>query len=119
MREIRKKKKQWRTAKQGVDVEKHKETEKKVRNLIRNSKRKFEKKLSQGGEDGHSKRQFFTYVKTKTTSRAGVGPLKDQEGRMVNGDKEMAELLNSFFVSVFTREDTRDIPRPRAERLHG
>ena len=42
MRDIRKKKKQWRTAKQGVDVEKHKETEKKVRNLIRNSKRKFE-----------------------------------------------------------------------------
>ena len=32
MREIRKKKKQWKAAKQGVDVEKYKETEKKVRN---------------------------------------------------------------------------------------
>ena len=117
VREIRKKKKQWKAAKQGVDVEKYKETEKKVRNLIRNAKRKFEKKLSQGGEDGHSKRQFFAYVRTKTKSRAGVGPLKDQEGRTVSGSKEMAELLNSFFVSVFTREDTRDIPMLRTERL--
>ena len=32
VREIRKKKKQWKAAKQGVDVEKYKETEKKVRN---------------------------------------------------------------------------------------
>ena len=32
VREIRKKKKQWKAAKQGVDVEKYKETENKVRN---------------------------------------------------------------------------------------
>ena len=117
VREIRRKKKQWRMAKQGIEVEKYKETEKKVRNLIRNAKRRFEKKLAQGGEDGHSKRQFFSYVRTKTKSRPGVGPLKDKEGKMISGDKEMAEMLNAFFVSVFTREDTRNIPVPRPERL--
>ena len=117
VREIRRKKKQWKMAKQGIEVEKYKETEKKVRNLIRNTKRRFEKKLAQGGEDGHSKRQFFSYVRTKTKSRPGVGPLKDEEGKMISGDKEMAEMLNEFFVSVFTREDTRDIPVPRPERL--
>ena len=117
VREIRRKKKQWRMAKQGIEVEKYKETEKKVRNLIRNAKRRFEKKLAQGGEDGHSKRQFFSYVRTKTKSRPGVGPLKDKEGKMISGDKEMTEMLNTFFVSVFTREDTRNIPVPRPERL--
>ena len=33
-----------------------------------------------------------------------MGPLKDKEGRTVSSDLEMAELLNSFFVSVFTRD---------------
>ena len=116
-REIRRKKKLWRAAKQGVEVEKYKEAEKKVRNMIRNAKRNFEKKLAGGGEDGQSKRQFFSYVKMKTKSRAGVGPLRDETGRTVSGDKEMSELLNAFFASVFTREDTCRIPSPKEERM--
>ena len=116
-REIRRKKKLWRAAKQEVEVEKYREAEKKVRNMIRNAKRNFEKKLAGGGEEGQSKRQFFSYVKMKTKSRAGVGPLRDETGRTVSGDKEMSELLNAFFASVFTREDTSRIPSPKEERM--
>ena len=45
-REIRRKKKRWKLAKQGVEVDKYRETEKKVRNMIRNAKRNFEKRLA-------------------------------------------------------------------------
>ena len=74
-------------------------------------------RLTWGGKDGQSKRQFFSYVKTKTKSRAGVGPLRDETDRTVSGDKEMSELLNAFFASVFTREDTSRIPSPKEERM--
>ena len=40
------------------------EQEKLTRNLIRNAKRRFEKKLADG--NGGNKRLFFAYVKQKT-----------------------------------------------------
>jgi hypothetical protein len=40
-----------------------------------------------------------------------VGPLK-QDGVVVKDDEEMAEVLNGFFGSVFTREDITNIPDP-------
>jgi len=36
--------------------------------------------------------------------------LKDKENRTITDDKEMAELLNKFFSSVFTREDVQNVP---------
>ena len=60
---------------------------------------------------------FIHNVKTKTKSRVGVGPLKDEAGSRVSGDREMADLLNKFFASVFTSEDTGRIPSPRVEQM--
>ena len=56
------------------------------------------------------KRRFYSYVKVKTKARTGIGPLKDSSGRVFREDTEMAELLNQFFASVFSREDTSNIP---------
>jgi Reverse transcriptase (RNA-dependent DNA polymerase) len=39
---------------------------------------------------------------------------KDAQGRTVQDDGEMAKLLNRFFSSVFTRENTANIPEPVA-----
>ncbi len=44
-----------------------------------------------------------------------IGPLAKTDGNIVNGDTEMANILNDFFVSVFTDEDLRDI-KPFAAR---
>ncbi len=38
------------------------------------------------------------------------GPLLDSEKKSITGEKEMADLLNGFFSSVFTREDLTSIP---------
>jgi hypothetical protein len=64
LRAVRRKKRIWRSIRGGQITEEYKEAEKKVKNLIRNSKRGFEKKLAAGG--GGNKRPFFAYIKRRT-----------------------------------------------------
>ena len=92
----------------GGITEEYLEANKKVKNMIRNAKRRFEKKLADG--EGGNKRPFFAYIKRKTKSRPRIGPLKDKDKKVVTEDEEMAKILNDFFSSVFTREDLNQIP---------
>jgi len=108
MAAIRKKKKLWERVKGGGAAAEYKEQEKLVKNMIKKAKRQFEKKIAEGGNK--NKKPFFAYVKRKTKSRQGVGPLKTGDGRTVTDDCDMAEMLNGFFSSVFTREDVSSIP---------
>jgi hypothetical protein len=106
--EIGKKKRLWKKAKEGGDRDPYKQAEKKVKNMIRNTKRNFEKKLAR--ENGGNSKPFYAYVKNKTKSRPAIGPLKNEKKETVADDLGMAELLNSFFSSVFTNENTTNIP---------
>jgi hypothetical protein len=110
LREIRRKKRLWRKIRGSQPTEEYTAVDKKVRNLIRNSKRRFEKKLASG--NGGNKRPFFAYIKQRTQSRPSIGPLKDKDGKAVTEDEEMAELLNQSFKDIFTREDTSNVPEP-------
>jgi hypothetical protein len=56
-------------------------------------------------------------VKSKTKSRTPVGPLITKEKRIISDNKEMAEVLNQFFSSVFTREDLISIPEAEIENV--
>ncbi len=93
--------------------------EKEVKNMIRKAKRRFEKKLAAGGDS--NKRPFFVYVKQRKKSRAAVGPLKYGSGNTISDTVGMANLLNSTFKAVFTRENVDDVPdlvdRPRHSNL--
>ena len=42
--------------------------------------------------------------------KTNVGPLQTETGECIIGDKEMAEQLNTYFGSVFTKEDTNQMP---------
>jgi hypothetical protein len=107
------KEKLWSLAKQGQRQDEYKAADKTVRNMIRSAKRRFERGIAKGcGSDQANKKCFFAYVNRKTKSRPGVGPLKDDQGRAVQDNGEMAAILNGFFSSVFTRENTADIPEP-------
>ena len=107
----------WHKAKASVDVDKYKEVEKKVRNMIRQAKKKYEKKLSEGGNDGKARRKFFAYIKRRTKTRSTVGPFKAPDGATVDRDKDMAGILNSFFASTFTREPAGDPPQAAARQF--
>ena len=111
---IRRKKRLWTKARQGENRDEYMKEEKKVRRMIRNAKRKHEKRLAGGGgKDSTIKRQFYAYVKQRTRTRPSIGPLKNKEGQAVSNDRDMAGIFNEFFSSVFTREDTTQVPEPR------
>ena len=108
---VRKKKRAWKLTKtHGTleNMENYKKLEKEVIVKLKNAKRNMEKKLANSGNN--NAKTFANYIKSKTKSHTGKGPLKDSDGRLITEDKEMSETLNSFFASVFTMEDTTNIP---------
>ncbi|XP_069607092.1 uncharacterized protein [Ranitomeya imitator] len=56
---------------------------------------------------------FFNYINSKRIKTENVGPLKNSEERMVVDDEEKANILNTFFSTVFTVENEMlgEIPR--------
>ena len=85
---------------------KFKETEKKCKKAIRSAKRKFERDIAKNG----NKRPFNSYIKSRTSSRINIGPLKDGD-KLVSDNLEMATILNKTFSAVFTQEDRSNIPQ--------
>jgi hypothetical protein len=108
---IRRKKKAWKQYRLYGTAElanKYEELQKEVKNKIRKSKRKWERDIA-SNEDRNGKK-FTEYVRSKTKSRTGIGPLKKEGGGVTTDCKEMAEILNKFMASVFTKEDTLNVP---------
>ena len=44
-------------------------------------------------------------------AKVNIGPLADEKGDVITGNEKMAEVLKRYFVSVFTVEDTNNIPK--------
>ena len=42
----------------------------------------------------------------------GIGPIARGSGELITDEAEMAEELNEYFSSVFTREDISQVPDP-------
>ena len=77
-------------------------------NEIRQSNRSYEQKLACNIKN-YSK-SFYTYIRSKQNIRDKVGPLEDSAGGFL-----MAEDLNGYFSSLFTREDISSLPFPDAK----
>ena len=55
-------------------------------------------------------KSFYLYVSNKTKPKVKIADLQKEDGSMTQTDKEKAQVLNDFFTSVFTIEDTTFIP---------
>jgi hypothetical protein len=84
-----------------------------VANKIRYAKRKLERELA--FSDDKNGKKFSMYVKSKTKARTGIGPLKMADGSVTADSKQMAVSLNSYFTSVFSKEDTTNLPTKERE----
>jgi len=60
-----------------------------------------ERKLIENGNIG----SFYKFVNSKTSVRSGVPPLRDKNGNILTEDSDKAEILNTFFASVFTNDN--------------
>ena len=78
---------------------------------IKIAKRDFENKLASSIKK--DTKSFYSYVRSKQKSKVMVGPLKDSNGSINMGDEKAANVLNGYFSSVFTVEDTTNIPVPK------
>ena len=55
-------------------------------------------------------KSFWHYVNTSLKTRLDIDAIKRIDGSLASSDQEKADLLNSYFSSVFTREDLSNIP---------
>ena len=58
----------------------------------------------------NNKKCFNEYLKIKLKNRTGIGPLIKPDGEVTNLKEEMVEILNQYFGSVFTNDDTSSLP---------
>ena len=72
-----------------------------MKQLIKDSVHRFEQKLSDNIKT--DAKSFYKYVKEKQQVKDSVGPLKGRNGEISSDSKFMAEELNTFFASSFTR----------------
>ena len=53
---------------------------------------------------------FFAHANSRKPVKTNIGPLKDRTGSIISSDEGMANILNEYFTSVYTEEDTSEIP---------
>lgn len=67
----------------------------------------FEKPVAR--EDKRNPKAFYSYAKGKMKTREGIADLIDSCRSKASSDRPKAEILNSFFCSVFTEENMKSV----------
>ena len=79
----------------------------KLRTLTRQLRADYEYSLARSVKT--KPKLFWNYVRSRLSSRQPIPTLKTDDGRATT-DQSKAQVLNDFFVSVFTIEDVSSIP---------
>ena len=98
----------YRRTRKEEDYANYKEALNAATTEIRQSKRSYEQKLACNIK--HDSKSFYAYVRSKQNVQDKVGPLEDSAGNIVSQGFLMAEDLNGYFSSVFTKEDISSLP---------
>ncbi|KAF2356728.1 hypothetical protein FHG87_012520 [Trinorchestia longiramus] len=80
-----------------------------VKRTIKSIKRN--KKITVAAQAKTNSKCFYKYVNDRRLKRDTIGPLIDTEGSTQTNNRSKAKILNTYFTSVFTREDLTEIPQ--------
>ena len=78
-----------------------------MKKITRQAKREYEKDMAK--DIKHNNKDFFKYIRGKEQVRTSVGPLRNSAVRVVSEESEMAGLLNRYFSSTFTQEQSGEL----------
>ena len=103
----RKKKKAWKRyshSRNWQDYYRYCAIRNKATREIRFAKRRYEKSIAK--DIKQNPKSFWRFIKDKTSVKSGIGDLQNNQGMKISDDTEKCEMLNGFFTSVFTNEQT-------------
>jgi len=95
--------KRYRKVSTSSNYEAYRLVRNKVTAAVRQDKMDFQNRLVRSFK-GNPKR-FYGYVRSKQTVKACVTNLCKEDGSVTTSDKEVAETLNSYFQTVFVKEE--------------
>ena len=98
----------YRQSRDNADYVSYRRATNRVKTEVRKAVRTFEKRIA--GEAKKNPKAFYNYARTKMKTRSGVSDLESADETTAHRDVEKAEVLNTFFSSVFTVEDTARMP---------
>ena len=108
---IRRKHSKWEKflhCKSNQNYEDYKESRNRVITEMRKSKYEYEKNLA--SKIKTDSKLFWSYVRTKLKTKGKLGQLKTEDGTITNDSQVKAEVLNTYFASVFVMEDQGALP---------
>ena len=106
--------KRYLETKEGADYLEYARARNQARWACRKMKKEFEQKIAH--ESKSNPKAFYKYANNKLKVKSGIADLDTTNGKATTSSQK-AEVLNNFFTSVFTREDTDDIPYPEAKNV--
>ena len=109
LRQCRKKRRYWKAYMEnrtGEHFTRFKKQEKIAKKAVQVAERYYKKKLA----DNMNQKPFNAYLKSKTKTKPPIGPLKTDKNT-VSDNTEMSTILNNYFCSVFSIENTTNMQR--------
>jgi hypothetical protein len=106
LKKVKKKHAAWRRymeTKEGQDYTTYCQARNQAKQAVRKAVKMYEHNIA--SQCKKSPKNFYKYVRSKTKTKTGIGNLK-HDGGVAQTDSQKAEILNDFFVSVFTKEDS-------------
>ena len=93
-------------SKTGSEVEK--QSTQAGRTIPRRAKLNEEDRVAAAAKD--NPKAFFAHVNSRKPVKNTIGPLTDRTGSIISTDEGMANIFDEYFASVYTEEDTSEIP---------
>lgn len=56
---------------------------------------------------------YYRYAERKMMTIESVKPLEDENRDIISEDKRMVDILNEYFLTVYTEESTTNVPKPK------